>query len=225
MTDDGVLQKPDPDVRFPRRKAHFHIFHLLFFFQFLFQLISFEPNGPCSPLAPLHLSSFQTGKHSTFKGGCRQKLHAIIDSAYESLPGLTFLDSSSQPCSMLSPCYSSWITAGITSLLCFILKASSWLTFSYTMLNVLAVIHRVTICHSVLCIGCVSYPARSCSRIMDSLPQTPAHTQGSCPWGYFSSEEAPQLCVLSSPSLFLHCTSISARPPDATSSLYPLELL
>lgn len=164
-------------------------------------------------------------ENSTFKGSYRQKPHAVTDSAQESLPGLMFLDSSSQPCSMLSPCYSSWITAGITSLLCFILKASSWLPFSYTMLNVLAVILRVTICHSVLCIGYVSDPARSCSRIVDSLPQTPAHTQGSFPWGYFSSEEAPQLCVLWSPYLFLHCTSVSARVPDTTSPLYTPELL
>lgn len=83
--------------------------------------------------------------------------------------------------------------------------------------------HHLSFCG--LCMGCVFNPAHSCFRIIDSLPQTPVHTPGSFAWGYFSSEVAPQLCVLWSLSLFLHCTCVGARSSNATPSWYSLELL
>lgn len=134
---------------FPRRKVCFPILHLPFILVRLSELFSFEPSGPCSPLLhPIwNPSRLEITVHLKAAG---DRSHKPLLARFMCLLGHLLLDFASRLFTLF-PCYSSWSTAGVTSLLCFSLKASSWLTFNQTMSNVLAVIHRVTICHGAAC--------------------------------------------------------------------------
>lgn len=124
----------------------FPILHLPFSLVRLSELFSFEPSGPCSPL--FHPISNPSGLEITVHlKAAGDRSHGPLFARFMCLLGHLLLDFASRFFSTLFP----WSTAGVTSLLCFSLKASSWLTFNQTMSNVLAVIHRVTICHGAAC--------------------------------------------------------------------------
>lgn len=124
----------------------FPILHLPFTLVRLSELFSFEPSGPCSSL--LHpISNPSRLEITVHLKAAGDRSYGSLLARFMCLLGHLLLDFASRLFSTLFP----WSTAGVTSLLCFSLKASSWLAFNQTMSNVLAVIHRVTICHGAAC--------------------------------------------------------------------------
>lgn len=215
MTDDGVLLKRDIDVRFPRRKVCFHIFSLAFVSSSSFRVIFLWALWTLLSPAPPHLYSFQTGNHSTFEGCYRKKQQAIVDSVGECLPGHPLLHCSLatlHTVTMLFFLEHSW--DDIIAILQF--KGIQLAHFQLNNVECLSChsqSHHLSFCG--LCMWYAPDRARSCFRIMDSPPQTSAHTQGSsCPrvFFFFLILRNPFRCVSCRLQfLFLHWISVDAE--------------